>query len=156
MTADQQSDLDVIAPAEGVVTIVGVPCRVKRVKLLELMLLARIVTAGAGQNLGQFDWSGDEEELQGKVIAVLVMAIPEAGAETVDLLRALVQPHPDATEADKKKVAAELGNPDPAVALDVIGVLAAQEKDTWPLLWGKARVVLSNITALYRTGKKGS
>jgi len=158
---DTKPDLEVILPEQGVVVVVGVPCRVKRIKLREMMLLARVLTAGVGANLAELRID-DEEGFEEKLMALLVMAIPEAGPETCDLFAALVEPI-RALEDDTKQhtgkvllVTEEMRNPDPEVAFDILGIVAAQEKDTFPLLLGKARAVFGNVTALYRTGKKGS
>lgn len=161
MTAS--TDMDVIAPSEALVTVAGVECRVKRIKLRELMLLARVLTAGVGTNLADIKLNEDGAEEQ--LIALLVMAIPEAGVEVCDLLRAVVEPQfePPADEKAEKEqqraraaVNAEMRNPDPEVALDILGIVASQEKDSIPLLLGKARTVFGQVTALYRTGKKDS
>jgi hypothetical protein len=147
------NDLNVIAPDEETIDIAGIRCRVRRVRLRELMLLARVITAGVGSNLADIDL-GEGEEFQSRMMALLVMAVPEAGDELVDLFRALIEPADKLTDAQTRELQRELANPDPTEALGVVEILARQEKDTFPLLMGKARQVFGAVSALYRTGQK--
>jgi hypothetical protein len=80
--------------------------------------------------------------------------VPEAGDELVDLFRALIEPADKLTDAQTRELQRELANPDPTEALGVVEILARQEKDTFPLLMGKARQVFGAVSALYRTGQK--
>jgi hypothetical protein len=143
MTADQQSDLDVILPDTATVAVGSTKCRVKRVRTRELFMLARILTNGAGRSIQHIDFKGDEAREQ--VIAALVMAVPEAPDEVLDLVKALLHPADPISKEEMAGLQAELDNPDPDVIIDVIEVVADQERDTIGLLVGKVTKLLEKI-----------
>lgn len=149
-------DLATIAPTEGPVTIAGVPCMVRRVRTRELMLLVRVLTAGFGPGLSAIDFKGSESDWGPQLAGLMVMAIPEAHDEFLDLLRALVEPENTLDDEARTAFDAEIRNPDIDTSMDVIATIAAQERDTFPALLGKAKLLVGQVTALYRTGKKDS
>jgi hypothetical protein len=147
---DAEKDLADLVPAlPDNVTVAGVLCRVNRVKMRELMLLARVVTRGIGENISMVDFSGDDVDSQ--IMGLLVVAIPEAGDEVLDLLRVLISPVEPIEDDDVRKAfAAEMANPDGMVALEALAVMVKQEAETFGLLAGKFRVLLTAATALWR------
>lgn len=148
------TDLRVINPVEQTVTVAGISCRVRRIRMRELLLAARVLTSGVGPNLQTIDW--DDDNVDQYVLGLLLMAIPEAYQEVLDLLRALVEPAEGLTDAQRNAFQQEMRNPDTGLGMDVIGIMLAQERETWPVLMGKARQVVGMVSALYRTGKKDS
>ena len=73
----------------------GFEVKVSRLKTIQLLKLLRILTRGAGSVLEDFGGSllsGDEEEIGGKLIGLLIFAIPEAEDETMEFLRSMVEP----------------------------------------------------------------
>jgi hypothetical protein len=117
MTASA-TEFDTISPTDGTVDVVGVTCTVRRIKVRELMLAARVLTAGMGAGtISQFDF---QKMSPNDWAAVLLTSIPDAGDAFVDLVNALVRP-PDGIKDDElASVRAELANPDPGLLLDVI------------------------------------
>lgn len=143
MSADQQADLDVILPETATVAVGAIKCRVRRIRTRELFMLARILTNGAGRSLQYIDFTDDGAREQ--VIAALVMAVPEAPDEVLDLVKVLLHPADPVTEQEMAALQAELDNPDPDLLLDVIEVVADQEKDTISLLVGKVTRLLEKV-----------
>lgn len=133
------------------VTVAGVLCKVNRVRTRELMLLARILTRGIGENMAMVDFKGDPDEVEAQVLGLLVVAIPEAGDEVLDLLRVIVQPAEKIVDEQQRNAfAREMGNPDVDTMLDALGVMVRQERETFPLLVGKFRVLFDAGAALWR------
>lgn len=148
----KKNDLDVIAPEGAIVVIADVKCRVRRIRVRELMLAARVLTAGIGESIKDMDLS--DEDWQSSLQAAFVMAIPEAHEEFLELLRVLVEPiEPIADDAQEKAFRAEMENPDLSPAIDVVAAVATQEHDTFEQLLGKAKQVFAMLQALYRKGK---
>jgi hypothetical protein len=152
---DPVKDLESLIPQlPEKVTVAGVPCVVNRVRTRELMLLARVLTRGIGENLNMVDFDGDDAESQ--IMGLLVVAIPEAGEEVLDLVRALVRPAEKLPDKDPRAGAfhEEMRNPDVDTTLDVLAVLVRQEKETFPLLLGKFRVLFDAASAVWRKERK--
>jgi uncharacterized protein DUF6631 len=152
MTASAtDQDLQDLVPTEGTVTIAGVECTVRRIKLRELMLAARVLTAGMRDGLAAVEF----EEMDGQAwIALLVAAIPEAHEELIDLIDAIVQP-PDQVDADDlQRLRTELQNPEPETLLDLLPVVVEQERETFLALLGKFQTVLKLVSAPQRGATK--
>jgi hypothetical protein len=153
----QKPDLEVIAPPEGTVDVAGVTCTVRRIRTRELMMLARVLTAGLGDHLDLLSLGSegeDDDSWQERGTALLLMAIPDAHEEVLELLRVLVVPRQKIVDEEVRNLfAKEMANPDPGVVMEVFAVLVAQEKDTFPALLGKARQVFGMVTALFAKGK---
>jgi hypothetical protein len=151
----QPADLAVILPDLHELAIAEVPARVKRIRTREVMLLARVLTAGLGASLTRIDI--DEDGFDQQLMGLLLMAVPEAHEELIALIKAIVEPIDPFGQDDKAReqaFRAELDNPGIDVTLDVIGAVLAQERDTIPMLLGKARLLVGQVQALYRTGHK--
>jgi hypothetical protein len=146
MTAPTEppSDLDLILPDTAVIAVGSVKCRVKRIRTRELLMLARILTNGAGRSLQHIDFGGDDASDQ--ILAALIMAVPEAPDEVIDLIKVLLHPADPVSKETMAALQADLDNPDPDVILDVIEVIADQEKDTISLLVGKGTRLLEKLT----------
>lgn len=152
---DPAADLQSLIPQlPGTVTVAGVECTVNRVRTRELMLLARVLTRGIGENLQMVDFESDDAEAQ--IMGLLVVAIPEAGEEVVDLIRVLVRPLEKLPDQDPRAAGfhEEMQNPDVDTTLDTLAVLVRQEMETFPLLLGKFRVLFDMASAVWRKNQK--
>jgi hypothetical protein len=148
---DQAKDLESLLPQlPDRVEVAGVPCVVNRIRTRELMLLARVLTRGVGSNLQMVDFDSDDVESQ--IMGLLIVAIPEAGDEILDLIRALVRPEEKLSDKDPRSATfrAAMANPEMDTTLDVLAVLVRQEKETFPLLVGKVKVLFAAASALWR------
>lgn len=148
-SADKQADLEALIPEPpGELVVAGVPCVVNRVRTRELMLLARVLTRGIGENMSMVDMEGPDADTQ--MLGLLIVAIPESGDEVLDLLRVLIQPREPITEkGTRTRFAEEMANPDPDTTLDALAIMVRQEKETFPLLVGKFRMLFRAASALW-------
>jgi hypothetical protein len=148
MTAEKLEDLTAILPEnEGIVVVDGIRARVKRLKSREFLSLIRVLTIGLGPNVGQFKFEGDEDEVKGQVLAMFLMAIPEAIDEFGEFLFKIVEPV-DKSEAGQLSKAMQ--NPDVDVLLDVLTLVATQEVNDFRSLVGKGKAALMKIQSVYR------
>lgn len=145
---DEDVDLAAILPSADTLTVGGIPCEVRRIKMRELMLLAQIISAGPGMALARVDWS---EATQDQVMAMALIALPEAEAEVFNFLRAVVAPR---EKAKANELQPHLDNPDPSDFLAIVGVLIAQERDEFERLGKELRVLVKGVGALFRTGQR--
>ena len=145
-------DLEEILPSEEELTIEGMPVVVKRLKSREFFALLKIITNGLGQNISQFSLSmDDEEEMKSTVVAMAVLAIPNALEEFVDFMREIVAAK---HVIDQHKVYAALENPEIEDSINVITVIIAQEAGDFVSLVGKAKAAFARIPSVSRpTGK---
>lgn len=150
MTASA-TDFDTISPVPATLTVAGVECTVRRIKMRELMLAARVLTAGMRDAMPSLDFSKMGEQ---DLAALLLTALPEAIDEFVDLLNALVVPPDQITEEALARLRVELNNPDPDTVMDLLPILVAQERDTFLALLGKFRQTLQLMTAPSRGAAK--
>lgn len=138
----------ILAASTETFAVNGIPCQVKRIKSREFLALMRVITKGLGGNVARFKFSMDDaDEAQAQILALLLMAIPNAIDEFADLLMGMVQAK-DRTQ--QGAVMAEMQNPDVDVLMDAITVLLEQEKDDMVALVGKARASLTKIQGLYQ------
>lgn len=144
-----ENDLDVIVPIEQTIVVADVKCRVRRVRTRELMLTARVLTAGLGTGIREMEF--EEEGWEQDAVAALVMAIPEAHEEFLELLRVLVEPLEKISD-DKVRARfdEEMRNPDVDTSMDVINALVHQEAETFQQLLGKAKTIFKAAQALFR------
>lgn len=140
-------DLEAILPDPTAYEVEGIPANVKRLKSREFLALLRVITNGAGAHMGSFDFSGDSDEVSGKLVGLAIVAIPNAAEEFTDLLQLVVEPK---NRSDANALSKALQNPDIDVLLDVITIIAEQEKDDLTELVGKARAALTKIQSLYQ------
>jgi hypothetical protein len=151
MTASATEEFDVINPPEATLTVAGVTCTVRRVRLRQLMFAIRVLTNGMNESLAQveFDELGQQEWM-----ALLMAAVPNAIDEFIDLINALVQPPDQISKSELEALRRELENPDPELLVDLVPIIVAQEKDTFSALLGKATALLESNAKLKRVAKK--
>jgi hypothetical protein len=72
----------------------GLEIEVERLKTRQLFKLVKILTSGGGQLLGNLNLSADSnaDEFASQLVALAVVAIPEAEDEAIDFIRAMVRP----------------------------------------------------------------
>lgn len=90
---EEKSELEVLAPVEVTDRVElsdGTELLLNRMKTREVLKLLRIFTHGAGQLLGNINWGSDE--FGDQLIAVLLIAVPDAEDETIEFIRAMVEP----------------------------------------------------------------
>lgn len=152
MTASTETqDLNAILPTEGKIVVEGIPATVKRLKSREFMKLVRILTNGMGAGIGDIDLSGDEETLQGKFIALAVMAIPNAEDEFHDFIANVVVPDSKSQTDELRKALLE---PELDTTIDVLTIVAAQEAADFRSLVGKLKAALKIVQTAYRPTAK--
>ena len=138
---EKKPDLEVILPEPGKVTIDGVECTVRHLKAREFFMLMRVLTQGVGPNLMQIRFQGKtDEDMAGMVTGILLMAIPEALDDFMDLVQHLVEP---VDVANRSKVKAALENPEIEELLPIVDALILNEKDNFAALLGKGRAYLA-------------
>ena len=132
----KQKDLAEIVPEAGTVDVAGVPCKVRRINLLELASLLRIVTTGAGPALAALGDSLDDDDFGPQMMGLILLSLPNAVDEMVSFIRLVVVPIDDDDVPDD---GTWLVNPDPDSVLDILEVIVEQEKGDWQGLVGKAK-----------------
>lgn len=141
-------DVEAILPVEEKLEIEGIPAVVKRLKAKEFLQLVRVLTAGLGAGVGSVDLSsGTDEEIQTRVMGLFLAAIPEAIPEFGEFLFSIVDAEKPSDRAALKKA---MENPEIDVMLDVLALVAIQEKDDIRSLAGKAKAALTRIQSVYR------
>lgn len=144
-------DLEVILAEPGKMTIQGIPVVVNRIKANEFFALVGILTAGLAGQLGDvmetLKESDDADGTQAAMLSMFVVAVPKALPEFGKFLRTITQPQ---VESDRARLALELENPDIGDLMDLLGVLAVQEKDDLFALVGKAQAWISKIAKVYQ------
>jgi hypothetical protein len=145
-TVVDNPDMTVIAPEERLITVGGVECRVRRVRTRELMLFVRVVTSGGAYGLQKVDFKD-----KGQIGALILMAIPEAHEEFLELLRALVVPTDSGfgpTHEGYVQFTEAMENPPVDTTFEVAEVLVEQESGTFVALWGKVQNLLGMTKVL--------
>ena len=144
-------DVEAILPEVFEVEIDGIPVTINRLNLREFLALMKIISVGVGANIQTIDFNGEEGEMTGQMIALLMMAVPEAVEETIQFVKVVVKP---VDPADAKQLTAKLQNPEVDVFLDVIAKVIEQEAGELRALLGKATSHFQRIQILMRvTGK---
>lgn len=147
MTAE--ADLDVILPVGGVVVVDGIDARVRRLKTREFLSLIRVLTTGMGPAIGKISLTPDDpEKLQGELVGLFLVAVPNAIDEFAEFLLSIVEA---VNPSDQPKLLKAMVNPEAEVLLDVLTVLAEQEKDDLSVLAGKGRAAIARIQTVYRS-----
>ena len=139
-------DLLAILPDGGTIRVGAVEARVNRLKGREFLGLMRVLTKGLGGGLPQLDLKGEGDEVQAQLVGMFLVAVPNAIAEFIEFLMTIVEP---VHESERARLAVEMQNPDPDVLLDILGVVAIQEKDDLSTLVGKARAWIGKIQTAY-------
>lgn len=154
MTANTETtkpvDLEAIMPDPTEVVIGGIPVDVNRLKLREFLALMNIITTGVGREMGNIDFRQEGEELQGQMIGLLIMALPNAIDETVVFAKAVaVAKDPK----DAKALAAAIDNPELDEFTDLLAAVVEQELPEFEALLGKAKNHFQRLQSLFRTRK---
>jgi hypothetical protein len=158
---EAESDLGEIAPEPGgVVTIGGhspegpIDVRVNRLRTIEFLALMRALVAGAGPAVAEMDFSSDREEAVGEIVALCLMAIPEAGVLFVDFIDKVTVPAVPTTDGKaRERVHRETRNPELEDTLAILEMVAIQEVDDIQGLVGKAQSMWGRLVKMYQ--KKG-
>lgn len=136
-------DLSVIITSEGVVDVEGIPCRVRRLRARETLDLARIIGGGLGNALADFEFDfADIDQFKADVTALLMIALPNAEAETFAFLDRMLLPVDDKQVG---RVHELMQNPDLGVAIDLLDLIVEQEGPSLVALLGKARALAGKV-----------
>lgn len=146
MTA--KKDIDTILPDVAVIDVEGIPARVNRIRMRELIMATRVIQKGIGGNLQSLNISTDMTTED--AIGLILVALPDAVDETMELLSTLIKPI-DAAQHDE--LAKRLANPAPAVVMDAVAAIVEQEWDDWQELVGKGRALLAAYQKRSQTGR---
>jgi hypothetical protein len=126
---------------ESVTLVSGLRLNVQRLKTRQLFKLVKIITSGAGGLLGTLDFSGeDASDFAGQLLAITVVAIPEAEDEAIEFIRSMVTPADTVTgKLTKKQIEAndallvqmftELENPELDDLISIFEKVFANESD---------------------------
>ncbi|AMM44202.1 tail assembly chaperone [Arthrobacter phage KellEzio] len=149
MTAEtvKTVDLESILPTLADYEIDGVPVEIQRLKLRGFLALMNIITTGVGRELGNVDFSADEEELQGNLIALLIMAVPNATDETIRFVRTVTTAK---DQKQQKKLNEALEDPELDDFMDILSLVIEQEAPEFKALLGKAKLHLQKLQSLFR------
>lgn len=141
-------DLDVIMPVGGRIEVEGIPARVRRLRTREFLTLLRVVTAGMGPAISKVQLSTDDpEKLQSELLGLFLVAAPNALDEFGEFLLSIVEPE---RAADQGALTKAMVNPEAGVLIDILTVVAEQEKDDLVVLAGKGRAAIARIQSVYR------
>lgn len=133
-------ELDEIAKVpSGKVTIEGHECEIRRIRTREVFTVMKILTAAnqTGQIISSAIDGDEEEELGQELMAGLIVAIPYAEDDFLDLLDRLVEPPADAEAA--VEVANELKNPSMETTLNIVQTIIEAEAGELVRLGKQAR-----------------
>jgi hypothetical protein len=89
MTTTENSELDALtAEPKALALASGLEIEIERLKTRQLFKFVKIVTSGAGGLLGSLNLSseGDSSEFAGQLLALTLVAIPEAEDEAIDFI----------------------------------------------------------------------
>ncbi len=158
-----ESELDRLDPTLPVVKLsTGYALDIQRLKTRQLFRLLKVLTHGAGPALMQSNLNFNEDspqEFGQKLLALVIMSIPDAENEFIEFLASMCQPHGLANGKKLTKQQGEdntalwtryneeLHNPDPMDLLDVVEVIVKTEAPDLQAL-GK------RLAALFQTFQK--
>lgn len=107
MTAEK-TEIDAIVPESDLYALEdGFEVRVVPLRTRQMLKLMRIITRGAApilDDVGGILLGGDEDDIGGRLIGLMLFAIPEAEDETMAFLQAMVEPASLAPGASKAAV----------------------------------------------------
>lgn len=162
---DTPNDVDALSPSPEFLTLEsGLGVRVERLRTRGMFKLLKIVTRGGGPILMQMPLNfEDSEAFMGQLLAVVVMAIPEAEDEAIDFIRSMVTPADfDAnakSKADIQKnkdafeaLMRELDDPAPSDTISIISKIIENEANDIQALGKQLAAVLK--TQLNSLGAK--
>ena len=145
------ADLSVIIPPEVRLTVDGIPIKVKRLRSREVLALARVISSGLGDIplAMALDWN-DRDDIKGKLVGMLLVAIPLAAEEAFDFYRGVVT-SVEAGRADE--LADAMTNPDIGDLLDITEAMFDQEGPALLDLVGKAQRLAGKVGTLFQDRK---
>ncbi len=144
----RKPDIDVIVPDVETISVAGIECRVRRLRSREFLTLLKVITKGLGPAIQSVKLSPDDpEELQGQLIGLFLLAVPNAIDEFAEFMFSIVEP---VKSSDQPALTREMVNPDLEVLLDVLARIAEQEAGDLTVLSGKARAAISRVQMAYR------
>ena len=140
----EESELDRLDPQNQIIKLsTGFELEILRLRTRQLFRLLRIFTHGAGPAVMQagLDFSAPNEDFVQKLLALVIMSIPDAEQETVGFIQSMCQPSgitdkPDSrlTKQEKEDNAAlwekfnkEMFNPLPDDTFDIIEAIVRRE-----------------------------
>lgn len=137
---DVPEDLDALSPSSDTITLEsGFEVKIERLRTRGMFKLLKIVTRGAGPILMQMKLNfEDSEAFVGQLLAVVMMAIPEAEDEALEFIQFMTVPseyNPDskakgAAEKNKElfeRLALELDDPNPLDTMNIIARIIENE-----------------------------
>jgi hypothetical protein len=158
------SEIDRLDPVPTPITLVsGLKVDIQRLKLRQLFRLLRIITRGGAQYLPMlreaFMTSDDDERSEAvgiQLMAIAIIALPEAENEAIDFLRSVIEPSGMPVGSDKATKAAreqaydaldkELANPEPEDAIAIIEAVVDREKSDLAALGKRVGTAISMMT----------
>jgi hypothetical protein len=146
MTSSTTSETDRLDPTPAVIELVsGSMVEIQRLKLRQLFRLLRIITRGGAGYLPMLREamisSSDEDRAEAfgtQLLAVALMALPEAEDEAVEFIMSVVEPvgltpgndkrQRERNEELRRALSEELFNPEPEDAISIIEAVIMREK----------------------------
>ena len=93
VTKAASKDVEVLEPtSEGIKLSTGDFVNIKPLKTRGLFKLLKIITSALGDLIASVSLSEDEEEFTGQMIGLIVAAVPQAEDESIEFIRAMVEP----------------------------------------------------------------
>lgn len=148
-------DADAILPPPARLEIDGIPVEIRRLKARELLALMQVVTFGLGPEVAnmRFDAGATQEEVAGKILGMLIAAVPNAGDYFLSFVRLITDPA-DGDDKTRAALQRSLENPEIEVVLDVLETMVLQEQEDLESLVGRVKAMFRRIQAAY--GKTGA
>lgn len=138
-----ESELDRLDPQPSVVKLQsGFELEIQRLKTRQMFRLLKVLTHGAGPLVQQqLDFGDTAEDFGRKLLALVIISVPDAENEFIDFLVSMTKPKGLIEGKGRKlnkqeqednatlwrRYEEELGNPDPMDLLDVVDVIITQE-----------------------------
>jgi hypothetical protein len=154
--AERKPDLEVIHPQPRLVTVNGIECRVKPIRVKAVSKIAAIMQVGVGPALRelQIDVTGGFEAVAPQILGLLLWALPNAIPEAVELVDLLVEPLDQDRWAELREYLRD--DPDLGDLIEVIDAAVEQEQGNLTEIWGKARALVKRVAPLFNRTPKPS
>lgn len=161
---DVPADVAALDPISSEVTLsTGTVVTINDLKTRQFFRLMRIVTTGAGHMLSTYRLDGDlsSDEFMGRLLALIVLSVPEAEDEAVEFLRGMCVPNglrapypgqPLSKDAKSyndslwAQLYAELENPELEDTIDIISVIVRREAGDIQSLGKKLRKMFDVVS----------
>lgn len=157
------SELERLDPTLPVVKLsTGYALDIMRLKTRQLFRLLKVLTHGAGPALMQnnLDFGGDSQEFGQRLLALVIMSVPDAENEFIEFLASMCQPHGLVVRKGGKlnkqetedntalwaRFNEELHNPEPMDLLDVVEVVIKQESPDLQALGKRLAALFSTFS----------